>query len=502
MSVSHLKTSLKHNNKKFDKIVARISTETDINRQIVICSQAAIFAASHPCGIFNSLIIEKTLVEIATKNSLKLSDSYIPNSFLHIMTRAYTSGGHTRVCERWIKNASSKQVHSVALVSQGDREVPQLLQQATREKRGTVVALEENLPLDAALELRKLASHYHYIILHVHMYDVVPLLAFGTTEFKRPVIFFNHADHLFWLGCAITDLAINFRSIATTFNERRRAIKNNYVLPLPINGTKQFIKNAQTIINTKKQLGFAEDSKVIIVMAPTYKFKQFGKLNLIKTIEEILEQDKNAVLLAIGPSKKDREWRIAFKKNNGRINPIGVIPNNHVENYLQVADVALDSFPICSFTALLDIAQYGIPCVSLRTPFSSIDAFEEANIYCSNTSEVVKKIIYLLKNPIHDNKLYKILERDSLPQGFSKKLTELITHLPNEHKIHPVIQDNNETPTEFELLVCENSIQSHKGLNGKIKSVIRKLVYLYILYIFPYFMNKKLYRFLNSFGIM
>ena len=68
------------------------------------------------------------------------------------------------------------------------------------------------------------------VILHVHMYDVLPILAFANGDFNRPVMFYNHADHLFWLGASISDLVVNFRSSSVAFNEEYNRTSSNAVI--------------------------------------------------------------------------------------------------------------------------------------------------------------------------------------------------------------------------------------------------------------------------------
>ena len=38
---------------------------------------------------------------------------------------------------------------------------------------------------------------------------LIPILAFGVEEFKRPVLLYNHASHMAWLGKSIADLVLD-----------------------------------------------------------------------------------------------------------------------------------------------------------------------------------------------------------------------------------------------------------------------------------------------------
>ena len=63
--------------------------------------------------------------------------------------------------------------------------------------------------LQKARNLRAIARfNADMVILHHGGHDLVPLLAFATTNLP-PVAVLNHADHVFWLGSSITDMVVN-----------------------------------------------------------------------------------------------------------------------------------------------------------------------------------------------------------------------------------------------------------------------------------------------------
>ena len=71
------------------------------------------------------------------------------------------------------------------------------------------------------------------IILHIHCEDVIPVLAFADESGLPPVLFLNHADHLFWLGTSVADLVLNLRDAATDITISRRGVEadRNFLLP-------------------------------------------------------------------------------------------------------------------------------------------------------------------------------------------------------------------------------------------------------------------------------
>ena len=77
------------------------------------------------------------------------------------------------------------------------------------------------------------AVGHDVIILHIHCEDVIPVLAFADESGLPPVLFLNHADHLFWLGTSVADLVLNLRDAATDITIGRRGVEadRNFLLP-------------------------------------------------------------------------------------------------------------------------------------------------------------------------------------------------------------------------------------------------------------------------------
>src|SRR5438067_2243266 len=76
---------------------------------------------------------------------------------------------------------------------------------AVKTSGGELMALNPAAPwIERARALRELARGYDAVVLHIHHHDPVPILAFADGD-RPPVVLFNHADHMFWLGSSIVD---------------------------------------------------------------------------------------------------------------------------------------------------------------------------------------------------------------------------------------------------------------------------------------------------------
>jgi hypothetical protein len=469
--------SIKNNRSILNLLVDGAKSENDEQTKIQLLSNAASFASNQICGKFNSKKIEDELLKISQKHILETNQEPKTNSFLHVFTECYVTGGHTRVCERWIKYSSDEEIHSVVLINQ-QSEIPEFLKEVVNQKSGEFIIQQRgNSYLKKALDLRELASKYEKIILHVHMNDIVPIIAFGTNKFKRPIIFFNHADHLFWLGVSISDQVVNLRNFAKDFNIRYRDTKNNFVIPLPIDEAHK-IKDENKIDKTKLELGFKESSKIVLTIASSWKFRPFGKYNFAEMAIELVSKDKDISVLAIGPNLNEEFWNSAFKNSGGRIKAIGNIPNDEVEKYLSIADMAIDSFPISSFTALLDVAKYGVPCLSIKTPLNEMEAFRESKIYCNNQKDLVEKTLRIIKEK-NQSDLLNFLSNHHFKDPFKKNLQKLYEATPLEHTIHDFRDDDNRELTTLELFLASSELfflKQKKTFFKKIKNSCKKRV--------------------------
>lgn len=214
-----------------------LSKEKDFAKRLDIVDQLTWKALTRGIGYYTCYELEKPFLELADKIKMPIGIQATSNSFLHVMTQAYTVGGHTRVVERWIDSSPREQKHSVVLLNQKEKPFPITLNDCVSEHNGSLHIYDSLDLLERATKLRKLALEYQYIILHIHMDDPTAIVAFGNDSFPRPVLFFNHADHSYWCGSSIVDMLLDIRDNDFA---KKRCIKNHYTiripLPLDING--------------------------------------------------------------------------------------------------------------------------------------------------------------------------------------------------------------------------------------------------------------------------
>ena len=438
--------------KYFDKWLRYVRKAPNDEEALYRIWGTAMFANFCYPGSLSCDELDKKLLDISSKLTFETSETFVPNSFLHIITADENYGGHGRLTERWIENSPPDQKHSVLFTDQRYTPVTDKFLSQTKLHNGEVIIQSETDSLiNKALQLHKIASNYEYIILNIYSYDVVPLLAFGTEQFPRPVMFFNAGDHTFWLGGGVSDGIINFRRFAYEINVTRRGLNRNFYLPLPIDqpiAVRSDIVD-EDIDNLREKLKFKKNDKVLFTMARSLKYKPAFGYDFVKTVDKLLQRMPDLKLLAIGPSSNERYWRPLVNKYGDRVKLMGVVPADKVPVYLELATLVWDSFPMGSLTSLLDATKRQKPVLSLETPGLS-GLYEDANISCKNEEELLQKSYDILTNPdTYTGRLHESLQENNFIEGWRRHFESLLLSMSHSHKICSYITPD--TPvTDFE----------------------------------------------------
>ena len=177
------------NQKNFEFILDAIKSCNSFEEQLELALFALKYATYNNTGYFTSSFLENFFVKYANEIDIKnYNINYKQNSFLHVLTKGYNTGGHTRVVERWISQAPNNQVHSVIILNPNSQKLSNL-KKVINAQKGTFIALDNKSSIkEKALKLREIGLNYQYIILHTHMDDPTATIAFGTEKFTRPVL--------------------------------------------------------------------------------------------------------------------------------------------------------------------------------------------------------------------------------------------------------------------------------------------------------------------------
>lgn len=451
---------IKKNKDEFEILINKIKLETNFSRKIKLAYKGIKLANNASTTYYSSHIIENVFIELAQKNNIDLFEHTIKNSVLHVATEVYNSGGHTRVIERWIESAQSDEVHSVILTKNINKEGLEVLENAIQQKNGAMIKIPDDLSdIEKGLELRKIASRYEKIILHIHMNDVVPLIAFGTNEFKSPVFFFNHADHRFFLGVGISDCIVNFREYGKKISKELRGSKNNFILPL-LQKEKMTIQN-KNIDRLKKELNLPLDKKIIFTSGSDGKYQPLLKYNFNTYIEKILNNRKDVFFLAVGGYKNLSQTQKKFGKE--RVKLLKNIPFAKFFKYLSCADLVIDSFPMSGGVALLDAISQNKPILSMECPTGQSDFIEKSPAYCKHNDELLDKTTLMLDNEKECQNnisiIKKLFNKDNSKPVWQSKVNNLYSKYTS-HNILEFTSKSNKKYTYLDIYLMQSTIKT------------------------------------------
>jgi hypothetical protein len=327
---------------------------------------AGTFAWKNHAGIFASQALERLLVDIGSRLPVGGPGSRAihpdPVNVLHVVTQVYESGGSTQGLTSWIEQDAGRR-HSVALTRQGAGAVPRKLVAALRSDSDLLrVDTSPGGLLGRAARLRAAAEHCDCVLLHPHPDDAVPVIAFGGDVPHPPLIFVNHADHVFWLGVSVAQTLMNMRDSGDALAVRRRGIDPSrcHVMARPL----RFRERTLTRADAKRRLGIDPSRLVILTAADGTKYRPIGDVSFIDLLVPVIARYPEIILLAAGPAAEDEAWRAAAMATGGRVRALGRLTD--VSPVHQAADLYVDSFPFSSLTSLLEAGSYGTAVASYR----------------------------------------------------------------------------------------------------------------------------------------
>lgn len=419
------------NRKILKQKISVFSKEEDVQKKIQLSYEIMDFALRGGTGFYTIPEIEEFYVSLGERIPLiHTTKEHYPNSYLHVMTKAYPTGGHSRVVARWIECSDIKQKHSVILLNQEEVMIPDDIQRAVSSHNGEIYVSTQTDLIENAKFLREISLQYEGIILHTHPNDPTAIIAYGTNEFNTPVLMFNHADHNYWCGACIVDVLADIRD--NGISQKYRNIDDVFMLRIPIASDLCLEKYITSKSVARASLGISEQTKVMLTIGRSTKYKPVGNIEFCTVMQRILQQIPDSICLGIGPTQDIGNW--------GRVHncvPLGEIEYGEAYyKYLAAADLYVDSFPIYGGTAAMDAVQAKLPVLSYSVFNPDFGSLVTGVERIADENEFVKQAIYLLENNEYAqqfaNKQYDTMMLYQGSVGWSAKRDELLQILKNK----------------------------------------------------------------------
>eukprot|EP01041_Mallomonas_annulata_P001572 gene1572-3040_t len=370
-----------------------------------------------------------------SRTSLKLSYKHhhikIPNDkeqilfprILHVATELYPSGGHTRVLLSFAQFLNNRS-HQLFLTKNSTR--PPIINEVFHANQ--IFSCKQH-NLDCARNLRLTAMYYDLVILHVHMQDVIPTIAFGRGYTGPPVVLFDHADHQPWSGSTVLHARLVYRQAAFRLSAARGLeLSRNIMIPLPAGDPFRQYGGKE---ESRRTLGFKPHQIVLLTMSSVYKFNPHTT-TFIQILVDILKDNPNVVLVSVNAPK---HWKTFLQSHNVSesqyVDP-GVVVGKQSIMYHAAADIHLDSFPFSSITSMLESILDGGVAISF-CPWTSLSKL----ILCVETADYGNIIDSTMPNPVlscrtrdaYKNALNALVQSPEL----LRSLQNLTTHSMRRH---------------------------------------------------------------------
>lgn len=436
-----------------------LETQFKTNPTLEMADRVARFAISNRCSVYSLTSLELFYQRIA--ETIDVDPHFDPvgseqsRKILHILSRSYLKGGHTRFVERWMASACDSEVHSVFITDQhADHEITPLIRKQVECHQGELVVADKHCSVVArATQLRQIGQKYDLIVLHHHNYDPIPLIAFGTNKFRVPVCIFNHSGHLFWIGASIADHAIDIETGQNQITKKFRGISSTTLINLIAPNKEGISSEAPSEI--RRRLGISHDAFVLVSMASDSKYTPSNSLSFQSCLSKILRQNAQAVFLGIGPHPRNPIWKSLQVEFGKRIKLLGSRPFTEVQNYLRIGNLYLDSFPMNSWTSLIDaIALAGLPVVSLRTPVGVLPFLDDSVMVKESAETFIDEVTQLIAHPercyslvIDGNQRIKQCEE----RAFNKNISDIVERMKG---MHHEVRKSLPLPDEIHPLDC------------------------------------------------
>jgi glycosyltransferase involved in cell wall biosynthesis len=365
--------------------------------------------------------------------------------WLHVLTEAYATLGHTNLCRRWIQYDRDA-VHDIILLNQKGA-VPANLAQAVEQSGGKCVVLDSQTPLlQRAADLRAYAwENSDVVLLHTHPEEVLATIAFGI-EGGPPIILLNHADHGFWVGCAVSDLVVDIRPSGNAWTTQIRGVPRTVMLPIPLARENDSAGDASierdTRYELRKSFGVPDDAVLFLTVGSPAKYRPMAGLDFVATALQIIRRSGDAYLIAVGP-RDEGSWRVARQESGDRIRAVGHQPDS--TRFCRASDVYLEGFPAGSLTAFLEAGQTGLACVrapgDCTPPFSSDGTSVQSLAQPEDVAAYVEAAVALAANGQARAELGRQLRRaicaGHCEVGWLNGLSALKSAIPARHRVYP-----------------------------------------------------------------
>lgn len=340
-----------------------------------------------------------------------------PVDVLFVASHVADAGGHSETLRLWSKMLKER---SQAL----------LLTQSMNSKASSPELLEElsdrgvdRLSLDPDESyVRRIgrlkgileSSDPDVVVLFIDPDDVIAVAGMTDASQERRICFFNHADHVFWIGRSIIDRLVEFRPSGGAISEELRNIEPSAVVPLTT--------DISPVEADKSTFDIPTEAPLSVSIGSYYKTCLSDEWDYWGAIEELLRENPSMFhLFVTNPPERIEQDLPSDSDVRDRIFVRGPIAD--LTQVYSIGDVLLETFPMPGGMVQVEAMASGLPVVAFTHPefawFSEIGLLPEDYDYRFSTEEqLVDVATRLVRSKEERNELGETLQ-ERFGQQFS-----------------------------------------------------------------------------------
>lgn len=300
---------------------------------------------------------QSLLTKIQSELSSELSSYASPQKtqgYLHVLSKAYDTGGHTRVVERLISSLALQE--SAVFITESCQE--KSLVKLSKAQLGCQVIDKQLKGKAKLIALFQAFSKAQTLILHIHPCDIESVMAAGLAQrlSGTQVLLYNHADHVFTYGYSVADHVLELSYFGWSMREQRGILGKASFAGIPLN-----IHAAPQLDEARARSGY------IASAGSAYKFKPGMNYSFPAFAASLLKKTKTKLAIVGARAKRDWWWWKVKSQNADQLQIIGKMEHQEYLRFLNNADAYIDSFPLTGGTSFSEILCLGIPCFGVLT---------------------------------------------------------------------------------------------------------------------------------------
>lgn len=349
----------------------KIAAEKNLDRAIHLSRFLGEVLWKNSTSYYQLVELERELVE-RIESKVPIVEGSHRCCYGHVLTKAYDTGGHTRVVERLI--TSNALQDSAVLVL--DAATGPAQERLSRARHGCTVMSSMGPGLNRISALVAEFIRFETIILYLHPHDIESVVAAGIASRRKgtKILFYNHADHVFSYGYGVADRVLEISHFGWALRDARGCLDRSVFAGIPLELPSKRRFRAST---SDRQQGS------IVAAGTAYKFKPVMGWSFPDFVRAICLRTNSRVEV-VGPSFwRDWWWWPIMYSQRGRFAVHARLEHKKYLEFMESASAYVDSFPIVGGTAFAEVMGQGIPCFGVLTGshgYSPADLVKSASV--------------------------------------------------------------------------------------------------------------------------